>query len=140
MVGFWTYCVLKVECTGFVKGLDVEWEKRGVVEDGSNIFDLNNWFCHLLNWRRLQETSRQFCPSTDKFPFTHHLPNYPLDLAHYYLLPSCFNSLQIGLSASILTPLRSVLNTAARLKKWKISSGGFSAQSPTWFSFLISIR
>lgn len=31
MVGVWTYCVLKVECRGFVKGLDVEWEKRGVV-------------------------------------------------------------------------------------------------------------
>lgn len=35
--------ILKVEHIGLVKGLDVEWEKRGV-QDGSNVFDLNNWF------------------------------------------------------------------------------------------------
>lgn len=56
-------------------------------------FRPENWFYHLLNWERLQETSRQFCPSIDKFPFTRHLPNYPLDLSRSYLLPSCFNSL-----------------------------------------------
>lgn len=43
---------------------------------------------------------------------SHHLPNYPLSPRHHYLLPSCFNSLQIGLSASTLAPLQSILNTA----------------------------
>lgn len=132
--------ILKVEHTGLVKGLDVEWEKRvGVLQ----CFWPEQLVCHFLNWRRLQETARQFCPSTDKFPFSHHLPNYPLDLSHYYLLPSCSNSLQIGLSASTLTPLQSVLNTAVRLKKMKkkkVISGGSSTKSPNWFSFSLRVR
>lgn len=43
--------IMKVECTGLVKGLDVEWEKRGGMQDGSKIFYLNSWSCHFLNWR-----------------------------------------------------------------------------------------
>lgn len=111
----------------------MEWEKKGGMQDVSKTFDLNNWFCHFLN-RRLQETSRQFCPSTDKLPLSHHLSNYPLDPSHHYLLPTCFNGFQIGLSASTLIPLQSVLKTAARLKKKRkekeIISGDSSAQSP----------
>lgn len=107
-------------------------EERRHVGCLSKIFDLNNWFCHFLNWRRLQETSRQFCPSTDKLPLSQHFPNYPLDPSQHYLLPTCFNSLQIDLSAFPLTHLQSVLNTAARLKKKgkEVISGDASAQSP----------
>lgn len=52
---------------------------------------------------------------------SHHLPSYPLGSRHHYLLPSCFNSLQIGLSASTLALLRSTLNTAIWLTNKKNS-------------------
>lgn len=82
-------------------------------------------------------------------PHSHHLPNYPLDPRQHFLSSSDFNSLQIGLSTSTLTPLWLIRNNPIQLIIWlsvQISEKYFTKYSicflkvPPDFFFLCTVR